>query len=463
MKANGLKRRWFGNSLTNVAGGLGTAATNLLLPAIVAKYLDRGEFSLWSLALQIIVYVHLMGLGLRLATARAVSFAGDAGTDASLRNTVIARTAHSIGNKAAAVAVLFVAVLVVTCPLLFPSVPRTSITEFRIVLGSFGLVGIAQILSQPDMGVFQGLHRYIGFVGPKMSAQILGVLLVWLGVQAHQPIAVLAALMAAGMALIWPVMRLAVLRAVPWGRQIASAAVDKKCRKELLQYCAAFSVMSVSMLVVNTAGVLIVGRMDFQMTGAYAVAMTAATVPVGLLAAALSPLLTAASAMYAQSETRARLPKLTTITTVVTAVGLSLFLAGIELLYPQILRLWVGERFVNTAGPLLVTLVAAHCLRNVAAPYSLMLLAAGLHRRALYTAVLEGAVNLVASVALGIQYGALGVAFGTLIGAVVGLFGCLAFNTGRTPEITPRPIRFSLMAVTLPILIFLPLHLYLLN
>ena len=463
MSASGLVRRWFGNSAVTVVGGFGTAATTLLLPAIVARYLSSDEFSLWSLALQIIVYVNLLGLGLQLATARAVSYAGDAGVDATLRSPVIARAARSISKRAAAIAVLVIVALVVSCPLLFPSVPRTSIAEFRVVLALFGLVGLAQILSEPDMGVFQGLHRYTGFVGPKMSTRILGVLLVWLGVLARQHMVVLAVLLAAGMTMLWPVMRLAVLRAVPWGRRIAAVRVDKARRRELLQYCGAFSVMSVSMLVVNTAGVLIVGSMDFQMTGAYAIAMTAATVPVGLLGAALSPLLTTASAMHANHDTRARLPRLTTVTTVVIAIGLNLFFVGVELLYPQILHLWVGARFIATAGPLLVILVAAHCFRNVGAPYSLMLLAAGLHRRALYTAVLEGAVNLAVSIILGVRYGAVGVAFGTLIGSFVGLVGCMAFNPARTPDITPRPIMFSFCAVALPTVTFLPLHLYLLH
>ncbi|TAM03344.1 MAG: hypothetical protein EPN67_09740 [Pusillimonas sp.] len=461
--ASGLKRRWFGNSFVNVVGGVGSAAVSLLLPAIVAKYLGADEFSLWSLALQIIIYVNLLGLGLQLATARAVSYAGDAGADAALRSAMIARAARSIGNRAAIVAVLLIAALVAACPLLFPSVPRASVAEFRLVLALFGLVGLAQILSQPDMGVFQGLHRYAMFVSAKMSTQILGVLLVWLGVRERQSIVTLAVLMAAGMTLLWPLLRFEMLRAVVWGRQIASTVVDKACRSELLQYCGSFSVMSVSMLVINTAGILIVGRMDFQMTGAYAIAMTAATVPVGFLGAALSPLLTAASAMYAKQETRVRLPRLTTVTTIIIAVGLNLFLVGVELLYPQIIRLWVGERFVTTAGPLLVTLVAAGCLRTVAAPYSLMLLATGLHRRALYTAVLEGAVNLVASIVLGVRYGAIGVAFGSLIGSFVGVAGCMAFNTARTPEITPHPVKFSLGAVALPIAIFVPLHLYLLH
>jgi hypothetical protein len=64
---------------------------------------------------------------------------------------------------------------------------------------------------------------------------------------------------------------------------------------------------------------------------------------------------------------------------------------------------------------------------------------------------------------LGLAWGAVGVACGTLVGAVVGVAGTLALNTGRTPELTPRPLAFSLRAVALPLLLFAPLHLYLLR
>lgn len=461
--ARGLKRRWFTNSFFNLCGGVGGAAVNLALPAVVARYLSADAFSLWSLALQIVVYVNLLALGLQVATARAISYEGDAGAEHALHLPGIARAARSISAIASTLAVVVIGALVVGYPLLFPGLPRALTGEFRVVLVLFGLIAVAQIRAQPEMGVFQGLHRYGVFVSAQLTTRLLAVLLVWLGVQMHQPVPVLALLMAASMAMLWPLMRGAVVRWVSWGRDIAAAAVDKMRRRDLLQYCAALSVMSVSMLVVNSAGVLIVGRMDFHMTGAYAIAMTAATVPVGLLGAVLSPLLTTASAMYGSSETRAQLPRLLMRSTLIVAVGLNLFFVGIEVLHPAILRLWVGEKFVATAGPLLVILVGAHCLRNVAAPYALMLLAAGLHRRALVTAVLEGVVNLAASVALGLHYGAIGVAFGTLIGSFVGVAGALSFNTGRTPEITPRPWRFSLGAVALPMLLFLPLHLYLIN
>lgn len=461
MRSGGIRRRWFGNSVVNLIGGLGTAAVNLLLPAVVAKYLSRDEFSLWSLALQIIVYVNLLSVGLQTATARAMSFAGDSGVEGVVQQAVIARASRSIAAMSAGIALLVVVALVIAYPLLFPDVPTALVLQFRVVLILFGLVAVAQILAQADMGVFQGLHRYAVFVGAKLVTRVTAVLLVWLGVLMHQSMMVLALVMAAAMVMLWPVMRLAVTRSLSWARDISISAVDKACRWELLQYCGAFSVMSVSMLLVESAGILIVGRLDFRMTGAYAIAMTAATVPVGMLGAALSPLLTTSSAMYAQEEGRVKLPRLLTRSTVVVAVGLGVFFMMIEAFHSEIIRLWVGEKFVATAGPLLVILIGAHCLRNVCAPYSLMMLAAGLHRRALVTAALEGLVNLAASIVLGLSFGAIGVAWGVFIGSVVGIAGSLVFNTFRTQEITPRPLRFSLGAVALPIAVFVPLELYL--
>lgn len=463
MVADGsLGRRWFGNSVVNLFGGLGTAGLNILLPGVVARYLSADAFSVWSLALQIIIYVNLLGLGLQTATARAIAFATDTGGSAAADRPLIVRAARSISHIGAGLAVVVVVVLVLVYPLLFPSVPSRLASEFRTVLALFGITAVFQILAQADMGVFQGLHRYVAFVGPQTATRALAVLLVWVGVQTHQPIDILALLMAGSLVLLWPTVRTALVKWVPWVRKAGSAALDKTRRRDLVKYCAALSVMSVSMLVVNSAGLLVVGRLDFHMTGAYAIAMTAATVPVGILGAALTPLITTAAAMYAQPQTRSRIPGLVLRSTIVVSVGLNLFFAGVVVLHAEILHLWVGDAFVGTASALMVILVGAHCLRNIAAPYSVLLIAAGLHTRALYTAVFEGVINLVASIMLGIYYGAIGVAMGTLVGSAVGVIGAFAFNTMHTPDLTPHPVVFTVKAILLPLLLLAPLQVYVL-
>lgn len=454
-----VKRRWFGNSLVNLIGGLATAGVNVLLPAVVVKHLTAESFSVWNLALQMMVYVNLLSLGLQTTTARAVAHAADSGADGISRLPVIVRAARSIANGAAGVALLLVAGLVAGYPLLFPGVSVNLVGDFRTTLALFGLAAVTQILAQVDMGIFQGLHRNVVFVSVQMAVRLLTVLLVWLGVKAQQPMVVLAVLMATATALLWPSMRTAVARGLPWASEIGKAGIDRIYRRELLHYCGTLSVWSLSMLMVNSVGIVIVGRMDFVMAGPYAIAMTAASVLVGLLSAALSPLMTAAASMHASESKRHELPALLLKGTCGSAFVLNLIFIAVLVLYPTILRLWVGERFVETTGPMLVILVGAHCLRNLAAPYALMLLATGLHQRALVSALIEGVSNLLASVVLGYQFGAVGVAGGTLVGAVVGVIGTLWLNTGNTPELTPRPAEFAMKGFVLPMLLFMPAYL----
>lgn len=450
--------RWFGNSLVNLLGGLATAGTNVLLPAVVVHHLSAEAFSVWNLALQMVVYVNLLSMGLQTATARAVAHAAEANQTPASRLPEIVHAARSIAHGASGAAVLLVALLVAVYPLLFPSVSTEMVVDFRVTLALFGLASVTQILAQVDMGVFQGLHRNVVFVSVQMLARLLTVLAVWLAVQLQQPMVVLAAAMAVASALLWPGMRMAFVRGLPWAASVGRAQLDRACRRDLLHYCGSLSVWSLSMLLVNSVGIVLVGGYDFVMAGPYAIAMSATTVLAGLFGALLSPLMTTAAALHANADTRHRLPALLMRATLGVSVGLNLLALLVVLLHSWILRLWVGESFVATTGPLMLVLVGAHCLRNIGAPYALMLLATGLHRRALVSAVFEGIANVVASIVLGMYWGALGVALGSLVGSVVGIVGMFAMNAHRTPELTPQPMRIALGAVFAPVLIFAPMH-----
>jgi O-antigen/teichoic acid export membrane protein len=458
-----LARRWFGNSLVNLIGGLATAGANVLLPALVVKHLTVEEFSIWNLALQVVVYVNLLSLGMQTATARAVAHSAEQGGKGSESIPVIVRAARSIGYNAASFALLLVVVLVAGYPLLFPDISPALLSNFRLTLLLFGFSAVLQIPAQVDMGIFQGLHRNVIFVSVQIVIRLLTVFLVWIGVWFGQPMIALAILMASASSLLFPAIRLVFHRLVPWADLVQLAALNFDSRRDLLKYCGTLSVWSLSMLLVNSVGIIIVGRLDFAMVGAYSIAMTAATVVVGLLGAALSPLMTTAAALYASELTKLRLPQLLERSTLGLTIGLNLLVALLIVFHREILKFWIGENFAIMASPILMILVGAHCLRNVAAPYSLMLLATGLHRRAMMSAIIEGVTNLLASIVLGIMFGSAGVAIGSVVGAVVGVVGTLLLNTRRTHELTPRPLLFSFRAVLLPMLAFMPLHFYLMQ
>lgn len=438
-------------------GGLASAGVSILLPAMMAKYLSTDTFSVWTLAFQIITYVNLLGLGLQNATARAIAYAPE------IDRPKIFKAATSLTINASILALIALVGLTAAYPMLFPQVNPDLIYEFRVAIFLLGLAAISQIVAQVDFGAFQGLHKNIFFIGPQIVIRLLTLFLVWLGVQTEQSMGMIALLMTFSMVLIWPLMRIVFFKFVPWATLSRNAILDRACKYDLLKYCGTLSVWSISMLLINSIGLLIVGRFDLSMVGPYSIALTAAMVLLGFLGSTLAPLMTITAEKYGSESGRKELPRILFKTTLIVSIALNATFLMVIGVYPELLQLWVGEKFVLTAGPILVVLVGAHCLRSIGAPYSLMLLATGLHKRALISSLLEGASNAVASLIFGYMWGGLGVAYGTLFGSIVGLSTVLLFNTKSTPELTPKRFIYIAQTIIIPLLVFGPLVYWLLK
>src|ERR1700742_99837 len=107
---------------------------------------------------------------------------------------------------------------------------------------------------------------------------------------------------------------------------------------------------------------------------------------------------------------------------------------GIPLLFLgfPLLRVWVGSVYASHALLYLEVLVAANIVRQLGSPYALMVVALGQQRFATISPVLEAIMNLICSIVLARRYGAIGVAYGTLIGAFAGLIAHLLISMPRT-------------------------------
>ncbi len=448
--------RWLGNSAVNIAGGLSVALFNLALPMLLAPQLSTTEFAVWSLALQAAAYVYMFGLGLQTATARFVAQAQVRDDADDLRRT--ADAASLIMGAVAALALAFVVALAWLYPALFPQVPAQLLPTFRLCLLAIGGASAVQLLALVPMGLFQGTHRNLYFVGPQVVVRLVTLATMLLAAQLQAPLVIHAFVFSLIGVFLVPAMYLLARGHFSWLQLRPGRTIDQVRLKELLAYCGTLSVWSVSMLLVNTVGTIIVGRIAIDSAGPYAVAVTISTVIAGLLQAVLSPLLTTGAALHATREGMLKLPGLLERTTIWSTIGLQtvlvLLMVGYQGFAP---RLTPALRTPDFQTALFVLLVS-HCLRNTAAPYAMLLVATGLHRRALYTALAEGLSNLVASIVLGSMYGIAGVALGTLVGGVLGLVGNVLFNAPRTPDLIPRPGRYALRGFILPTLGFVPLY-----
>ena len=174
------------------------------------------------------------------------------------------------------------------------------------------------------------------------------------------------------------------------------------------------------MLFVGGLDLTIVGHYSFGETAYYSVAASPTTLVLMIIAALTGPLLPATSALSVQrncTQMGSVLVRSTRYATILLALtGLPFLVIG----YP-ILRVWVGPVYAEHSVRILRILIVANIIRNLCAPYATMVVAMSRQGVATASAITEGVVNLVSSIWLVQHIGALGVALGTLLGAIAGV------------------------------------------
>ena len=175
-----------------------------------------------------------------------------------------------------------------------------------------------------------------------------------------------------------------------------------------------------------------------------------------VISSVFGPLLPAVSSMQSEktpSQIGALVIKVTRwCVLLLCLLGLPLFFGA----YP-ILRLWVGQSYAIQSVLFLQVLVLGNAIRMIGYPYAIVVVATGKQRLATIAAVAEAAVNVTVSIYLAQRIGAVGVAIGTCVGALVSLGVHLTVsmkNTYMTILLSRR--RFVLEAVLRPLSCVIP-------
>jgi O-antigen/teichoic acid export membrane protein len=226
---------------------------------------------------------------------------------------------------------------------------------------------------------------------------------------------------------------------------------------ELLPYCFGLTVMSFSMLLVTGLDLIVVGRFQFSAVAAYSVAASMVTFIAGGLYAALNAMMPHAATVHARQKPQ-ELGSLVIVSTQI-AIILLVFTSIPVLIYAApILKVWIGQRYVQTGYPILAVLLIANIIRLIGAPYATVLVSAGQQRLIKISPLTEGISNLLASLVLGSILGAIGVALGTLVGSVFGVAAHILYSMPRTDaEIRISRRRYLVSGVITPFLATIPL------
>jgi O-antigen/teichoic acid export membrane protein len=417
------------NGLSNLVRGGATGTVAILLPRFLVRSLDSEHFAAWALILQIAAYASYLDFGLQTAIARFVAQAIE--LEQKERQKKLVSTALILLSLAGLIAFIVIAIVVWQFPHLFGGVPSDLLRDFRYGALLLSLSACLLLPLSTYTGVLVGMHRNeipaLAIGGSRLAGAFAAI------VACHytQSLTVLA-LCFGSPSLLGGLLQMVAVHGLTTDGRARLQHISRGIGAELLRFCVGLTVWSIGMLIVSGLDVTIVGHFQFSAVGFYSIASMLVVFFAGLSNAVLSALMAPVAALHARGGS-GRILQIVFVATRMTLFANLCLTATILLWGESALRLWVGPAYADSAFPVLKVLALAQTLRLMCAPFSVMLVSIGEQYRAIGPTICEALVNLLASVVGMRLFGPIGVAWGTLAGAV---FGVLWVLVRTMPSVT---------------------------
>jgi O-antigen/teichoic acid export membrane protein len=412
------------NSILSVCRVLVSAVVAFILPSYLTHKLSVMTYAAWVLILQLSAYVGYLEFGIQTGISKYVAEYEARNDDAG--SSMRASAGLALMLFAALFGVVLTLVLAWRVPQLFNDMPASYFRDVRLSIVFVGISLSFGLLCSTFSSVFLGLRRYAVPMILAVVNRVLYTAVVLGAVVFNQSLAMMGALVAAAN-IVSGLMLFEAWRRLAKKVRLSLFGLDLAVVKQMLAYCSSLAIWTAGMLCVSGLDVTIVGKYDFGQTAFYSIAVLPTNFMTAMVAGAIAPLMPTASALSVHrspGEMGAVLAKATRYTSIL------LLLSGIPLLVGGywVLRVWVGPVYaVHTVGYLRI-LVLANILRHMCMPYASMLVATDSQRIAIFGVVAEAAVNVIGSVYLVRHIGAIGVAYGTLLGSAVSVCAHLILN-----------------------------------
>ena len=407
----------------NIVASLIRVTVNTLvafvLPAYLTSRLPVAVYGAWVLILQLGAYVSFLDLGIQTGVAKFVAEYEAKGDDATASRYASAGLAMT--SIAGLAGIALTGLLAWRVPELFSKMPASLYSDVR---SSVLLVGVSLsvvLFCSTFSAVFIGLQRYAVPMALVVVNRVSFTCVVCLAIAFHGGLRSMAA--AAAIVNV----ATASMQVLSWSKlvshiRLAWQLIDRAVFSQMIKYCSYLGLWSVGMLCVNGLDVTIVGHYDYPMTAFYSIAVMPTNLILLIISAVMGPVMPASSAL----STARTSSEMGVVLIKVTRYAMSLLLlSGLPLIVfgYVVIRIWVGPLYAIHSIPLMRVLIVANILRNSCLPYSTMVIATGRQKSATIAPIAEAVVNLASSIYLASRFGAIGVAYGTLIGALVSV-GC---------------------------------------
>lgn len=413
-----LVKRFTSNAGANIIGGIGTAIYNLLLPSLVVHRLSAEDFSVWSLGIQVIIYIQVLGFGIQTAIARFVSADNETKNKEGVFLTVIA--AQKIIRTLVILGALFSLLLVFAYPLFFHGLNHNSVVVLRYCILAFGLSSSIQLLSLLPIGFFTGLHKNYIHVVAMLFGRIISIIIIYLLIKTNADITILSVGLSVGLVIPSGILVYLMNSSRLLTKENVTETQVYGRKQELISYCKVLAVWGFCMLFVNGFQPFIAGYFDVKNVGVYSLAFTLIMVMVGLQQAIMAPILTIGSALWGKGE-KEKIFNLYKISTI-ACCGILFFSIVFLFFFGRILiSLWVGNAYALNVYNIVMFLALGNAIRNILSPYSLLLISIGSHRKAYLPAIIEAFSIVTLCSVLGYKHGINGVAYGAVFASILAI------------------------------------------
>lgn len=459
MSQRSLKKTVVKNATVNAVRLLGSGVPALLLPPFLVRALSTDTYSAWALLLQLTMYMGMLDFGIQTAVARFVAH-GEELNDVQQRDG-ITTTAVALLTGLGLIGITIVLIIALRMGQIFPSMPPRLVHEAKIAILLMGGSFAVGLPFSALLAVFIGLQKNevpaAIIVGNRL---LMAAGVVWI-VLRHGGLVAMAAGVALSNLLSYAASYIAWHK---WAAhiQIRFAVVNLLLARQIGSFCFSVAVWSAAMLMISGLDLSVVGRFDYSATAYYAVAASLTNFVTLAQSSIFAALLPASAVLNARDDAK----KLGSVLIDATRYGMLLLLAmAVPLLMGGyfILRMWVGEVYAAHSLAILQVLVVANVVRLSALPYATLLLGTGEQRKVILSPLAEGVTNLVASVLGAWKFGAIGVAYGTLIGSFISVGFHFFYNLPRTGAIEVSRIALLRRGVLRPLLCLGPLGVLLLG
>lgn len=433
------KRLYQTNALLNLAGGASSACMVLILPYLLNRLLSQQDYAIWVLGFQAVLYVPMLGLGIHQILNRTIAHSLALGDFSQLQ--------RQLGSGF--LLVLLLASMVGT--LVWVSSPYVGLLlgassgadqQIGLVWRTIGSGASVGLLSLFFFGCFGGQQRY-EWENAYKAMIALGFLSVvwWADIQAITltPLTLaFAYVMVIGGAMTLLVWRFIYSDVFSW-RMLKQWHFPTV--KSYLRSMYGYGVWQIGILMVSGLDLWIVARVNFAAVPGYAIALSFLVFLSGSISAIAGPCLPLFAAHLAKADQSAFV-----VLFLVWQKRLLVLVAALcTLLWFTPNAFW--QFLLQDSAPIFTQvypiLLLASCLRLSTLLYSLAILSANLQHRIVLSPLVEGLVNLACSVLLGLYIGVIGVALGTLLGALVCLALHALYNIPRTADkipLTPKAL-----------------------